>query len=372
MSFFRRWIYIFSALTLTFLSEGFIFCQKYETPNIVPNSGFELIETPPDIWFNHGKDFSSCAKYWFSPTEASPDVYGPGVDVPYKWSRLGFGKASPRRGRSMAGMTVYGCEGGKPHCREYIQVQLTEPLVVGQKYYVELYIRHMDATLESSNIGFYFSEEPIWVPGDPVLEYTPQVNYTNIIQCTNYWKKIHGEFTAKEEANFLTIGNFFGDTSTKTKKKKRESHGYAYYYVDEVTVQKAPPVLPVPIKEDDIRLSSLEAGSIIHLKHIYFDSDKCDLHPRAFQELDKLVEIMTKIPDLNIEIRGHTDSMGRESYNITLSKDRARSVFDYLTSKDIFPGRLEYKGYGSLEPIASNDSESGRRQNRRVEIRILD
>jgi outer membrane protein OmpA-like peptidoglycan-associated protein len=74
-------------------------------------------------------------------------------------------------------------------------------------------------------------------------------------------------------------------------------------------------------------------------------------------------------PDLNIEIRGYTDSIGEEDYNIQLSQRRAESVMAYLISRGIDPVRLTAKGYGSANPVASNDTPQGRAKNRRVEFR---
>ena len=74
---------------------------------------------------------------------------------------------------------------------------------------------------------------------------------------------------------------------------------------------------------------------------------------------------------MHIEIRGHTDGKGADSYNQRLSENRAKSVTDYLISKGISEKRLQYKGYGKSMPIDSNDTEEGRANNRRVDFRII-
>jgi len=364
-----------SIVILTLLSVCNAFwctAQKYSTPNIVPNPGFELIDQPPVNWFNLGQDFTRCIKYWSSPTDASPDAYGPGITVPANWARKGFGKVQPRSGEYMAGMTLYGCDGGKPHCREYIQIQLSEPLVLGQKYYIEFYLRHLANSLESNNIGVYFNNRTIKVQGDPVLKFTPQFNTEFIITCDDYWERISGEIIAMSESDNIIIGNFYSDAATQTRTTGSDNFGYAYYYIDDITIQKIPPLLPVPVKSDDIRLANLDAGQIILLKYIFFESDKSELLPRSFQELDKLLELLQQNPGIRIEVRGHTDNLGDEKYNLRLSKDRAKSVVDYLRANDIAAARLKYKGFGSAEPKSTNDTEEGRSLNRRVEIRILD
>ena len=72
-----------------------------------------------------------------------------------------------------------------------------------------------------------------------------------------------------------------------------------------------------------------------------------------------------------MEIGGHTDSVGSDSYNQKLSEQRAKAVCDYLISQGVDKARLSYKGYGESEPIATNETEAGRQRNRRVELKIL-
>jgi len=125
--------------------------------NIVPNNSFELLDNHPLGWFYNGKQFNRVMKYWYSPTAASPDVYCPKVKVPNSWQNNGFSKENPYEGTNMVGITMYGCQNGKPHCREYIEIQLIEPLVTGQKYYFEFFIKQLPNSLAINNIGFGFS-----------------------------------------------------------------------------------------------------------------------------------------------------------------------------------------------------------------------
>ena len=91
----------------------------------------------------------------------------------------------------------------------------------------------------------------------------------------------------------------------------------------------------------------------------------------AYEELDALVEILQSCEDIKVEVSGHTDSRGLERKNKELSRDRARLVKDYLVSHGIRRRRIDAVGYGSRRPVASNGTEEGRQQNRRVEIRIV-
>jgi outer membrane protein OmpA-like peptidoglycan-associated protein len=74
---------------------------------------------------------------------------------------------------------------------------------------------------------------------------------------------------------------------------------------------------------------------------------------------------------MRIEISGHTDNRGSAELNQKLSENRAKAVVDYLVAKGINPSRLEYKGYGKDQPIATNDTDAGRQENRRTEFKIL-
>jgi outer membrane protein OmpA-like peptidoglycan-associated protein len=103
---------------------------------------------------------------------------------------------------------------------------------------------------------------------------------------------------------------------------------------------------------------------------ILFGFDKSDLSASAEGNLDKLVTILKEYPDTDIEVQGHTDSKGSDSYNQGLSDRRASAVSTYLRNRGISGGRITTKGYGESAPVASNDSEDGRAQNRRVNFLI--
>ena len=102
---------------------------------------------------------------------------------------------------------------------------------------------------------------------------------------------------------------------------------------------------------------------------VLFDFDKHEIKPEAYPLLNEVVTIVKDNPQLTMEIQGHTDSVGTAEYNQRLSEKRAEAVRDYLVENGIDPGRLSYRGYGLTEPVASNDTEEGRAQNRRAELR---
>ncbi|MFM9051035.1 MAG: OmpA family protein, partial [Bacteroidota bacterium] len=99
--------------------------------------------------------------------------------------------------------------------------------------------------------------------------------------------------------------------------------------------------------------------------------NKYDLKPESSVELNRLVKFMIKNPGLKIEIGGHTDNIGTKEYNKQLSEKRAGAVRDYVISKGIAAERMTSVGYGDSKPEFSNDSETGRAQNRRTEVKVL-
>ncbi|HMB01723.1 MAG TPA: OmpA family protein [Spirochaetota bacterium] len=106
----------------------------------------------------------------------------------------------------------------------------------------------------------------------------------------------------------------------------------------------------------------------ISLNNIRFETAKAKLKKVSLPILDKVVDLLSRYPYFDIKVVGHTDSVGNESYNLGLSKRRAKSVMNYLVKQGVAQSRLTSEGKGESEPIASNDTEEGRAQNRRVEF----
>ena len=109
-------------------------------------------------------------------------------------------------------------------------------------------------------------------------------------------------------------------------------------------------------------------GLIVNMSDVLFDTGKATLRSGAKLRLAKVAGIIMAYPDLRLEIEGHTDSVGSEDYNITLSDRRAAAVRSFLAQQGVPPDRIVSRGYGESQPIASNASSAGRQQNRRVEL----
>jgi len=123
--------------------------------------------------------------------------------------------------------------------------------------------------------------------------------------------------------------------------------------------------------EKDLLLTPIKQNVAIRLNNVFFDFGKFDLRPESFPELDRLVDLLIKNLEYKIALSGHTDNVGTDAANITLSQNRINSVRDYILTKGIDASRMTAKGFGKSKPVASNDTEEGRQDNRRVEFTIL-
>ena len=119
-------------------------------------------------------------------------------------------------------------------------------------------------------------------------------------------------------------------------------------------------------------LTSEDASAkTLQFNYVNFETNAATLTALSSYELDNLVDVMNRYPNMTIELAGHTDNTGNLDQNVALSQNRATTVYNYLVSKGIDEGRLSANGYGPNEPIDTNDTDAGRAKNRRTEFRIL-
>ena len=104
---------------------------------------------------------------------------------------------------------------------------------------------------------------------------------------------------------------------------------------------------------------------------LLFDFNKSDIKEESKESLTKFAQTVNKYEDTNIILEGHTDNVGEQSYNVELSRQRAKAVADFIKDLKVDGARIAEFGYGEVQPISDNASEAGRQQNRRVEIAIF-
>lgn len=130
------------------------------------------------------------------------------------------------------------------------------------------------------------------------------------------------------------------------------------------------------VDSKDFNLAPIEVATIapnvtFTLNNIFFDFDKSLLKSESGPELDRMVDLLNDKSTMQIEISGHTDNMGSDSYNMALSERRAKTVVAYLVRRGIPKKRLKVQFFGETRPVDTNDTEEGREKNRRVEFKIL-
>jgi outer membrane protein OmpA-like peptidoglycan-associated protein len=175
-------------------------------------------------------------------------------------------------------------------------------------------------------------------------------------------KPVYQDYSSPDEGDFLATLTTGKDYALNISKS-----GYLFYSANFSLIgykeQK-----PFHIKA---LLEPIEVGNKVILKNIFFDTNKFDLKGESKTELTKLIEFLGVNPTVHIEISGHTDNVGADQANQTLSENRAKSVYQYLISNGISAARLVYKGYGKTQPIAPNVTDEDKALNRRTEFMII-
>lgn len=143
-------------------------------------------------------------------------------------------------------------------------------------------------------------------------------------------------------------------------------------FLSEMKQINVPDTFALSIFRLDVSMVKVKVGKKVVMNNIFFETGKAVLTPGSFAEIDRLVSFMQDNPKMKIEISGHTDKTGSEPVNFKLSENRAKAVLEYLVKKGIDVTRMEYRGFGSLQPVADNKTTQGRAQNRRVEFKILE
>jgi outer membrane protein OmpA-like peptidoglycan-associated protein len=218
--------------------------------------------------------------------------------------------------------------------------------------------------------------------------YTFELNRENRPNQVTYVKGTVFDISTNEELealiNLIDINQNKAIAQTISDKKNGEyllcipsGHDYAFnvskpgylFYSESFTLAKTEDSLK--IFHVDIPLSPIKKGQRTILKNIFFAYDSYELQSTSFAELDKMYEFLSQNPDIKIEIGGHTDNTGSDSHNDQLSLNRAKAVYDNLILRGINEDRLSFKGYGSKQPIDTNQSPEGRQNNRRTEFKVL-
>jgi len=151
----------------------------------------------------------------------------------------------------------------------------------------------------------------------------------------------------------LLVGGLTGDRIGKYMDNQEAEMRQALAEVESASIQREQDILAITFKSD-----------------FSFGFDSAIIKPGAEDEIARVAEVLIKYPQTNISIEGHTDSKGAEEYNMNLSTRRAEAVKNSLIGRGLSSSRLQTIGFGESKPVATNDTEAGRQQNRRVRIVI--
>jgi Secretion system C-terminal sorting domain len=233
------WKKIISIVTSLILSQLFAIAQ-----NLVTNPSFETFSACPN---NIGQ--VNFATGWFNvPSHpGNPDYLNTcatvsTIDVPIN----AFGNQSPASGNGYVGLVLY--YQAAPNWREYIETQLTSPMVAGQTYTIQFQASlGENSQFSSPSFQFYFSNTIFncVLCGSPITTITPQVSSTSHITSKNAWTTVTATYTALGGEQYMTIGNFRNDVSTPIAAAGTGLYSSAYYYLDDITVT---PIIPLPVE----------------------------------------------------------------------------------------------------------------------------
>ncbi|MCF0065811.1 OmpA family protein [Dyadobacter chenwenxiniae] len=143
------------------------------------------------------------------------------------------------------------------------------------------------------------------------------------------------------------------------------------FVASSVNLDLIKPEKKIVIKPTALYVAPVEVGTTVNINNIFFATGKSNLLPESYAELNRIASFLTENNSVGVEIAGHTDDVGNDQTNLTLSQDRADAVSFYLISKGIVRSRLRSRGYGESRPLADNRAEDGKAQNRRVEFVIV-
>ena len=345
-----------------------------QAQNLVPNGSFEEYGVCPGSYSQDAAEFRVAG--WRSINSGSPDYFnscsGGGAAVPYNWA----GVSDAFDGHGYAG--IYTWMDLAKNYREYIHCKLRQPLMKDSLYHVEFrYKLSSYSKYCTDRIGLLLSDSLERIPHDRPLLMAPTVTFVKdsaLTPETGAWERAVTEYRAKGDEQYLTIGNFADNADTH--------HYYirfrpasepmlarsAYYYIDDVKVIPLFSTVPPNSTSPVFTGVQTELNTVYILNNIRFEFSSYALMPVSYQDLDKVTRYLLDHPEVKVRLAGHTDDIGNEQFNQTLSARRAESAAAYLISQGIAGQRISTIGYGERQPLMTGENEEAREINRRVEI----
>jgi len=376
------------------ISVGILSVLSLSAQNLVKNP--EMEEGPV-----FASDFNkiSLAEGWSSATKGTVDLFSRhaskkknGIPVNRQ------GKQTISDSANYAGIIAYSDPKEKKGYCEYLRGELVSVLEKGKTYHVSFKVSLSEkSTRAVGGLGAVFSVAQMKEKHASILKILPNIQTSDIISDTKNWTEIAGEYTAMGGEKWIILGAFSSNmNAVNVKKDLKYKENRAYYYITDVRVEelkesgtdkkgssdsdkdgvadnddKCPTVAGVILNKGCPEVKEEEKEIFQQaLQDIQFETGIDVIKPTSFEILDKVVEVMISNPAYLLKIEGHTDNVGDDEKNLSLSQKRADAVKKYLETKGVATERTLAQGFGETVPLADNTTEAGKANNRRVEFKV--
>jgi len=350
--------------------------------NLVVNHSFEEAVKELDL-----ENEITTISGWSSPNLAQPKIYTTQENGYVHDSYGSTWNFKAHSGKNVAAIYVYG-NIEEEERREYVQGSLQQKLEVGKRYDFSFWVHYHCEGASSIGIAFLPNNIQLDKAGLIQLEPATYQKEVTLYEEAKTWTKVSGSFTAYQPLQYFVIGNFFSNEDTQLEHNWYDHH---LAYIDDISVTESTeeaPIVPLSEKakkaeatkwENNSKLaektpskpastSSSSKQSFLELPDILFDAGSSNLTASSLGVLEKLATELQTNPTLQINIVGHTSSEGGPDLNLTISQQRSWKVAKTLLERGVSAKQLEIRSVGSAFPIGSNDTEEGRKRNRRVSL----
>lgn len=351
--------------------------------NLIINPDFDIFFYKPVPIIYEGQNvIEDWLPFWVTPVNCTPDYISNQRIISYMSYHYLVDFELPEK-FNFAGIALYK---DSDKYSEYIQGQLSGELIKNRRYCFKIRLALSSYSRYSINqLGIHFSGNS---PGSNVNSTAPTIVFSDLPENSNRFFTLCKDFIAMGGEKYITLGRFSRPDQAEINPRDNipmSSFGLensAYYLIDNVELFEfndsegcrcSDSFVQVAAGETSKILPDLEklreGGSIV-LKNVNFDFNSYELLPEADVVLNEILTLMKENSDINLDISGHTDDVGSDEFNMTLSLNRAKSVFEWLKNKGIREDRLTFHGYGKTRPLYQSGDEKLKNLNRRVEIKI--
>lgn len=365
---YKKKMKFFLIVIICCISHNFIYGQ-----NLVPNPSFEKIYPNSKVKPCGYYEFDKIFQKWHA-INSTPD---------------GWNLSSRNWGNDTITIQGRGNFIGinySPSSAEVVQAQLESQIKKGKIYKIEilvgmpLTIPHplkpvlSTSTFLHKDFGVLFTKQKITLDIHRFFIIgKPQVTFTSSFITSGRWRKVIGYFKADMDYDYAAIGLYHHQKEGRFFLK--ENLESTYFFLDEISIIEVDSIPEKQEFNDNEIVSQQPLPNLLKIdtftiNDILFQTGSTSLNLSALQELDILIEKIGNSFD-RIKIIGHTDNSGSSNMNKKLSKNRAKSVFNYLNEKGMDMAKITFQGHGEAHPISTNTTISGRAKNRRVEVIVV-